>query len=136
MSEDENSTTKALELGEPAEPTSTFACRRCSTASGTVLDGPTLASLVCHSVLQRVLMAGSVLLDYGTATRSIAANLFNALMVRDRPCRFPGCDRPAEWADAHHVVHVEDGGTTCASNCVLLCRRHHTRLHRKGWSRS
>ena len=103
-------------------------------ADGSVLDGPLLATLVCDSVLHRVLMAGSVLLDYGTATRAISANLFNALVVRDRHCRFPGCDRPASWADAHHVVHVEDGGPTCAENLCLLCRRHHTRLHRKGWS--
>ena len=67
-------------------------------------------------------------------TRTISANLFNAPVVRDRHCRFPGCDRPSAWSDAHHVVHVEDGGPTCPSNRVLLCRRHHTRLHRKGWS--
>ncbi len=99
-----------------------------------MLDGASLASLVCHSTMHRVLMAGSVLLDYGTATKTISANLYNAVVVRDRHCRFPGCDRPAAWADVHHVVHAEDGGPTCASNCVLLCRRHHTRLHRKGWS--
>ncbi len=103
-------------------------------ADGTVLDGPSLASLVCDSTMHRVVMAGSVILDYGTATRVISPNLFNALVVRDRHCRFPGCDRPAAWLDAHHVIHVEDGGPTCPSNCVLLCRRHHTRLHRKGWS--
>ncbi|CAN5242532.1 hypothetical protein BH24ACT1_BH24ACT1_02020 [soil metagenome] len=103
-------------------------------ADGSVLDGPSLASLVCDSVMHRVLMAGSVILDYGTATRTISANLFNALVVRDRHCRFPGCDRPAAWADTHHVVHVEDGGPTCLANTCLLCRRHHRRLHRKGWS--
>ena len=32
------------------------------------------------------------------------------------------------------MVRVEDGGPTCPSNCVLLCRRHRVRLHRKGWS--
>ncbi|MDQ3304961.1 MAG: HNH endonuclease, partial [Actinomycetota bacterium] len=46
----------------------------------------------------------------------------------------PGCDRPADWCDCHHVVHVEDGGPTCPSNCCLLCRRHHVRLHKPGWS--
>jgi chromate transporter len=76
---------------------------------GVVLDGPLLASLVCDSVLHRVMMAGSVVLDYGTATRVVSANLFNTLVVRDRHCRFPGCDRPPMWTDAH-VVHVEDGG--------------------------
>jgi hypothetical protein len=78
-------------------------------SDGTVLDGPSLASLVCDSVWHRVVMAGSVILDYGTATRTISPNLFNALVVRDRHCRFPGCDRPASWADAHHVVHAPHG---------------------------
>ncbi len=35
-------------------------------ADGTVLDGPSVASLVCHSVLHRVVMADSVILDYHT----------------------------------------------------------------------
>jgi hypothetical protein len=101
---------------------------------GVVLNGPSLASLVCDSVLNRVVMAGSVVLDYGTSTRVVSANLFNALVVRDRHCRFPGCDRLPEWVDAHHVVHVEDGGPTKMSNLCLLCRRHHRGLHRPGWS--
>jgi hypothetical protein len=57
-------------------------------ADGVVLDGPSLASLVCHSVFHRVLVSGSSILDYGTATRTISANLYNALVVRDRHCRF------------------------------------------------
>ena len=99
-----------------------------------VLDGPSTASLVCDSVLHRVLMAGSTILDHGAGTRTISPALFNALVVRDRHCRFPGCDRPAAWCDCHHVVHVEHGGSTCPENACLLCRRHHTRLHRPGWS--
>jgi hypothetical protein len=47
-------------------------------ADGTVLDGPSLASLVCDSTMHRVVMAGSVILDYGTATRTISPNRFNA----------------------------------------------------------
>ncbi len=103
-------------------------------ADGVVIDGPSLASLVCHSVWHRVLVSGSSILDYGTATKTISPNLYNALVVRDRHCRFPGCDRPADWCDCHHIVHVEDGGATCPSNCALFCRRHHVRLHKPGWS--
>ena len=101
----------------------------------TVIDGASLGALSCDSVLHRVLVAGrSTVLDYGTSTRTISANLFAALVVRDRHCRFPGCDRPASWCDAHHVVHVADGGATCPSNLVLVCSRHHHRLHQPGWS--
>ena len=94
-----------------------------------------LGALSCDSVLHRVLVAvRSTVLDYGTSTRTISANLFAALVVRDRHCRFPGCDRPASWCEAHHVVHVADGGPACPSNLVLVCSRHHHRLHQPGWS--
>jgi organic radical activating enzyme len=52
-----------------------------------------------------------------------------AVIVRDRHCRFPGCDRPQAWCDAHHVVHWADGGATAVANLVLLCRRHHRTIH-------
>jgi hypothetical protein len=31
------------------------------------------------------------------------------------------------------VWHWEDGGPTRLDNLVLLCRRHHTRIHRHHW---
>jgi predicted restriction endonuclease len=34
------------------------------------------------------------------------------------------------WCDAHHFRHWEHGGTTSTTNGLLLCRRHHTFLHR------
>lgn len=101
---------------------------------GPDIDGPSLSALTCDSALHRLLLAGpSVVLDYGTATRTISPSLWNALVVRDERCRFPGCDRPPWWCDGHHVVPVEDDGPTCLANLVLLCRRHHTRLHQPGW---
>jgi hypothetical protein len=103
-------------------------------ADGITIDGPTLASLVCDSVLHRLVMSGgSTILDYGTGTRTISAALFNAVAIRDQHCRFPGCDRRASWCECHHVVHVQDGGPTCPENLVLLCSRHHHRLHQPGW---
>ncbi|MGI9119793.1 MAG: DUF222 domain-containing protein, partial [Acidimicrobiales bacterium] len=101
---------------------------------GTTIDGPSLASLVCDSVIHRLVMAGgSTILDYGTGTRTISPALFNAVAIRDHHCRFPGCDRRASWCEVHHVVHVQDGGATCPSNVTLLCSRHHHRLHQPGW---
>jgi hypothetical protein len=54
-------------------------------------------------------------------------------VLRDLGCRFPGCDRPAEWTEGHHIEHWEHGGTTCLQNLVLLCSRHHHLIHLKGW---
>ena len=51
------------------------------------------------------------------------------MTVRDADCRFPSCDRPHAWCDAHHIVHWADGGATALDNLVLLCRRHHRMVH-------
>jgi hypothetical protein len=73
-------------------------------------------------------------LDIGRATRVIPAAIRRALVLRDGGCRFPGCDRPAEWTDAHHLRHWLHGGHTALDNLVLVCRRHHVMLHETGWT--
>lgn len=101
------------------------------------LDSPTLARLLCDCTLHRVLRdAKGTIINYGRATRSIPAPLFNALVVRDRHCRFPNCDRPPTWCEGHHVHWYSDGGPTNLDNLVLLCSRHHHTLHRRGWHAS
>lgn len=69
----------------------------------------------------------------GSTTRVPAASQRKALVVRDRGCRFPRCDRPPDWTDAHHIRHWADGGRTELDNLVLLCRRHHRMVHEEGW---
>ncbi len=103
------------------------------------MDGPALSAavlqrLTCDSALHRLVLSGrSAVLDYGTSTRTIPANLWNALVLRDEHCRFPGCDRQSSWCEGHHVVHIADDGPTCLENLVLVCSRHHHRLHQPGW---
>lgn len=72
-------------------------------------------------------------LSVGRATRTIPPHIRTALCVRDKGCRFPGCDRPPEWTDGHHIDHWVDLGPTEVPNLVLLCRRHHRFVHEKGW---
>lgn len=69
----------------------------------------------------------------GEESRTIPAPLRTALTARDRGCRFPGCDRPPEWTDAHHIRHRASGGPTRAENLILLCRVHHRLAHEGGW---
>ncbi len=66
-------------------------------------------------------------------TRSISGSQRKALVVRDKGCRFPSCDRPADWTDAHHLHHWADGGKHVMKNLILLCRRHHRMVHEGGW---
>jgi Domain of unknown function (DUF222) len=101
---------------------------------GSALDAATVQRLVCDAGIHRVITDGrSAILDYGTTTRTVPAPLFNALVIRDRHCRYPGCDRPPDWTEAHHLRWVTHGGTTTLDNLVLLCTRHHHLLHASGW---
>ena len=102
---------------------------------GGLLDAASLQALACDAAVHRVVTDGrSTILDYGTSTRTIPAPLWSALVLRDRHCRFEGCDRPSQWCEAHHVVAWQDGGTTSLDNLVLKCSRHHHLGHQPGWS--
>jgi len=89
--------------------------------------------LRCDCNLHRLLLDGEgAVLDDGRATREWSPDLYNAIVLRDQGCRFPGCDRPASWCDVHHVRAWDaDQGPTSIDNGVMLCRRHHRRLHRR-----
>jgi hypothetical protein len=89
--------------------------------------------LACDASLMRVVLsARSEPLDVGRRTPVVPPSMRRAVVVRDRRCRFPGCDRPHTWCDAHHVVHWADGGPTAIQNLLLLCRRHHRLVHKPG----
>jgi hypothetical protein len=101
---------------------------------GPAVDAVTTARMLCDAGLHRVITRGrSAILDYGRSTRTIPAPLWNALVIRDEHCRFPGCDRRAGWCEGHHVVWFSNGGRTALTNLALLCTRHHHRLHQPGW---
>jgi hypothetical protein len=86
--------------------------------------------VLCDAAIRRIVMAGrSEPLDVGRQTPVISPAMRRAVIVRDRHCRFLGCDRPHTWCDAHHVVHWADGGPTAVPNLILLCRRHHRMIH-------
>jgi hypothetical protein len=87
--------------------------------------------LACDASITRVITdACSEPLEVGRKTKVVSAAIRRAVAVRDGGCRFPGCERPPGWCDAHHVRHWADGGETGLSNLVLLCRPHHRLIHR------
>ena len=88
----------------------------------------------CDATISRIVMEGpSMVLDVGRATRTIPPALRRAVIARDRTCAAPGCDRPPEHCDVHHVVFWSHGGDTSLDNTVLACRRHHRLIHQAGW---
>lgn len=51
-------------------------------------------------------------LNVGWKHRTATAAQRTALAVRDKHCHAPGCDRPPQWCDAHHVIGWYYGGRT------------------------
>jgi hypothetical protein len=93
----------------------------------------TLERITCDCTISRVLLADSMVIDVGRATRVVSGPANRALRARDRGCRFPGCDRPANWTQAHHLVAWSKGGKTDVAGLVLLCHFHHRLVHEGGW---
>jgi Domain of unknown function (DUF222) len=94
------------------------------------VDPETGRRLACDAAIRRVVMAApSEPLDVGRRTPVVPPALRRAVVVRDRHCRFPGCERPHTWCDVHHVLHWAQGGRTALPNLLLLCRPHHRRVH-------
>lgn len=99
--------------------------------SGDVLTPATVRRLACDAaIIPMVLGAAGEPLDVGRERRLVTKGLRLALWQRDQGCSFPGCSTPPAWTDAHHVQHWSAGGVTSLLNLALLCRRHHTHVHR------
>jgi hypothetical protein len=100
---------------------------------GQPLHPETARRLACDAAITRVMTSGrSEPVDVGRRTPIVPHTIRRALVVRDRRCTFPACERPPEWCDAHHVKHWADGGQTALSNLILLCRQHHRSMHATG----
>jgi hypothetical protein len=90
--------------------------------------------LACDCNVTRILLgADSAVIDVGRSKRVITPAQSKGLKVRDKGCRFPGCDRPATYTSGHHLVHWIKGGSTDLPNLVLLCYRHHWMVHEGKW---
>ena len=101
------------------------------TENGRLLTLRELRSLSCDSSVCRIVLGpNSEIIDVGRRTRVIPTSLRRAIIARDRHCTWLDCDRNPRWCDVHHIRHWSDGGPTEPVNLRLLCRFHHTLLHR------
>ena len=101
-----------------------------------LLSGPGgLASFLRRRQLGVRLAGPSLPLDIGYS-ESIPAGIRNAVVLRDRKCRWAGgCNQPASACEVHHTKHKKHGGKTSTKDCVLLCFFHHQIvIHRWGWT--
>jgi hypothetical protein len=104
------------------------------TATGEHLSAAAVRRNACDADLTAIrLDTNGVPLSMGRTRRTVTPQQWQALVVRDRGCVFPNCERPAAWCDAHHLRHWTDHGPTDLENLALVCGRHHDAIHHAGW---
>jgi hypothetical protein len=93
----------------------------------------TAERIACDCTMSRILLADSMVIDVGRAKPTVSGPTRRALRVRDKGCRFTGCDRQVNLSSPHHLIPVARGGPGNLPNLVLLCYFHHRLVHEGGW---
>ncbi|HSV67380.1 MAG TPA: DUF222 domain-containing protein [Mycobacteriales bacterium] len=102
--------------------------------TGDILPASQVRRLACDArIIPAVLGSRGEVLDLGRDTRLFVGAARRAIILRDKGCVFPGCDRPYQWCHCHHCVSWVDGGRTDQNNGVLVCGHHHRAIHHNGW---
>ncbi len=103
--------------------------------TGAMLSPAQARKYLCDAkVIPMILGSKSEVLDVGRASRTFPAHIRRAIVARDKGCIWPGCDRPPDWCDGHHIDFWDrDLGPTSYENGCLLCRHHHTEIHKDEW---
>jgi hypothetical protein len=106
-----------------------------TTSDGTLIPVPQLLQLAREAeIIPAVMSSTGAVLTLGRTRRIASTGQTHALIARDRGCSFPGCDRPPEGCERHHVREWIDGGPTDLNNLTLLCRYHHHNFSSRGWT--
>lgn len=111
---------------------------RSGVATGTFgenISSHEIDQICCDAVMHRsVANQTGAILNFGRGRRTISPQQFMALVARDRGCRHPGCDRPPEWCEGHHINEfAAQGGSTDLGELALLCQHHHHNIHDRSW---
>ncbi len=108
-----------------------------SVAPATLEDGTPvamseLARALCDAEITRIVMsAEGVPLDVGRTRRLFTTAQRRAVVARDRGCVWNGCEQQASRCEVHHVRWWDrHQGPTSVPNAALLCRYHHSEVHR------
>ena len=100
-------------------------------STGGQLTAGAARRLACsHGLIAAVLGAKSQPLDLSRRVRLHTEPQRIAMAVRDKTCTAEGCQIPAAWCHAHHVIPWSRGGGTSVKDGRMVCGRHHTLIHR------
>ncbi|MBO3083767.1 HNH endonuclease signature motif containing protein [Cellulomonas fengjieae] len=99
---------------------------------GTPVAMSELARVLCQADLTRIVMSAEGLpLDVGRTKRLFSTAQRRAVVARDGQCVWNGCEQHASRCEVHHVRWWgRDAGPTSVANAALLCRFHHSEVHR------
>ncbi len=134
--------TELLDSGAPAQVIITMTAEQFTNRNGlaetsfgqplTITQALTLADEAAINLLIRD--STGTTLDHRRTRRIATRAQTLALIARDKGCTFPGCDKPPEWCQRHHITAWADGGTTDLDNLTLVCGHHHREFERAGWT--
>jgi Domain of unknown function (DUF222)/HNH endonuclease len=103
------------------------------TTGGWFLRNWQLSQVLCDATITAAAATmNGVVFDVGTPVSAIPVRNRKAVVIRDRCCRFGFCSQGLRFAEVHHIVERENGGTHEVINLVLLCTHHHREVHRRG----
>ncbi len=106
----------------------------CELAGGGAIPAVSAQRLACDCDIAQVLIdPDDHRFNLGRTQRSANGAQRRLLWIRDGACTFPGCDRPAGWCEAHHIIFWDDLGPTDLDNLTLLCSHHHHLCHEGGY---
>ncbi len=75
------------------------------------------------------------IVNVGRTMRTLPPWLRPILELRHRRCRGPDCDRPASWAQAHHLdAWTAKHGDTDLNRMIPLCAAHHATVTDGTWA--
>jgi hypothetical protein len=98
------------------------------------ISADTVERLRCSGTITPIVVRDGQPIDVGRDQRLFTHRQRVALAARDGGCRWPGCDRPPSWTEAHHINHwARDNGRTDVADGILLCRHHHLLAHNNHW---
>jgi hypothetical protein len=101
---------------------------------GRPLSAASVRRIACDAAITWIITdSAGVPLRVGREQRTVTPGQWAALVARDGGCGFPGCTRPVEWCEAHHILWWRYGGRTDLDNLCLLCADHHRAVHHRGW---
>jgi hypothetical protein len=103
--------------------------------SGAMISPALARRFLCDAqIIPMILGSKSEVLDVGRSSRTFPAHIRRAITARDKGCAWPGCDRPPDWCDGHHIEFWQRNfGNTSYGNGCLLCPFHHTEIHKREW---